>query len=62
MWIGWELDFHTRAFSVLQEKRDRLQSPVAAMLQHSARVHRRDLHKVTGVIQWLWQVFPMARA
>ena len=62
VWIGWELNFHAGAFSVPQDKRDRLRSLITAMLQQRARVHRKDLRKVTGMIQWLLQAFPMARA
>ena len=62
VWIGWELNFHAGAPSVPQDKRDRLAILINTMLQQRSKVDRRDLHKVTGMIQWLLQAFPMARA
>ena len=62
IWIGWELNFHAGAFSVPQDKRDRLAILIETMLHQRSKVDRRDLHKVTGMIQWLLQAFPMARA
>ena len=62
VWIGWELNFHAGAFSVPQDKRDRLAILIETMLHQRSKVDRRDLHKVTGMIQWLLQAFPMARA
>ena len=47
---------------VPQDKRDRLVNLIAAMLQQRSKVHRRDLRKVTGMIQGLLQAFPMTRA
>ena len=62
VWIGWELNFHAGAFSVPQNKRDRLAVLINTMLQQRSKVDRRDLHEVTGMIQWLLQAFPMARS
>ena len=61
VWIGWCINVRAGCFSIPQSKRQRLHAHISSLLRSYNNVHRRDLHKVTGMLQWFLNAFPHLR-
>ena len=59
-WIGWTFHFRAVAFTVPQDKLDRLRVAIDDLLRPRT-VSRKDLQKVVGFLQWLVQLFWVAK-
>eukprot|EP00435_Cladocopium_sp_Y103_P061476 s365_g23.t1 len=55
-WIGWNFNFYRGSISIPAPKLDKLTALLSAILGHR-HVHRRDLHKLLGLLQWFAQLF-----
>ena len=60
LWIGWTFHFRAGAFTVPQDKLDRLRLAIDDLLR-SRTVSRKGLQKVVGLLQWLVQLFWVAK-
>ena len=61
VWIGWCVNVRAGCFSIPRSKRLKLHLHVQKLLADPKDVHKRDLHKVAGLIQWVLGAFPLLR-
>ena len=61
VWLGWCVNVRAGCFSIPRSKRLKLHLHVQKLLADPKNVHKRDLHKVAGLIQWVLGAFPLLR-
>ena len=59
-WIGWELHFRMGCVSIPADKLEKLGECICVALK-GKYCDRLDLHKICGLLQWLFKLFPAAR-
>ena len=59
-WIGWELHFRMGCVSIPADKLEKLGECICVALK-GRYCDRIDLHKICGLLQWLFKLFPAAR-
>ena len=59
-WIGWDLHFRTGCVSIPPDKLEKLGECICIALK-GRYCDRLDLHKICGLLQWLFKLFPAAR-
>ena len=52
VWIGWQINYRSGTFGIPPEKVQRLLEAVRKVLG-SGKIQRKDLEKVTGLLQWV---------
>ena len=59
-WIGWDLHFRMGCVSIPADKLVKLGECISTALRNKY-CDRLDLHKICGLLQWLFKLFPAAR-
>ena len=59
-WIGWLINFRAGTISIPQQKLDKLSDYLKEMIK-SSKTNRKALEKLTGLLMWLTQIFPLMR-